>query len=98
MKHESVGLFPVTSSSKSTPKLYTSDFSVACPFCKYSATKVKVTNQFYFHQLKLLNMLKNTSTTNYNFLLNIFLLKLFNFMLLVVLLYKMHLQSYVQDQ
>ena len=73
MKHESVGLFPVTSSSKSTPKLYTSDFSVACPFCKYSATKVKVTNQFQFsstgaaqhYVLKYMSM-------NYNFLLNIF--------------------------
>lgn len=44
-KHASVGLFPVTNSSKSTPKLYTSDFSVAWPFCRYSVhIKLKMTN------------------------------------------------------
>lgn len=44
----SVGLFPVTSSSKRTPKLYTSDFCVALPLCRYSATIVK-TNYYIIH-------------------------------------------------
>src|SRR5262249_48672282 len=33
----SVGLLPETSSSNKTPKLYTSDFSVATPLWRYSA-------------------------------------------------------------
>lgn len=37
VNEESEGLFPVTSSNNSTPKLYTSDFIVARPLCRYSA-------------------------------------------------------------
>lgn len=41
-KEGSVGLFPVTSSNRRTPKLYTSDFSVALPLCRYSVSKQHV--------------------------------------------------------
>lgn len=39
-KAGSVGLFPVTISSNRTPKLYTSDFSVALPLCRYSVSSI----------------------------------------------------------
>lgn len=42
MNDESVGRFPLNTSSTKTPKLYTSVFSVALPLCMYSTNKTVI--------------------------------------------------------